>query len=115
MKDENSNIIYSTDHGSVCPDCKKPKDSCICRQIEKKAVPAVSGPIRIRHETAGRKGKGMTLISGLTLSKEGLLDIAKKLKQQFGTGGALKNSVIELQGDHREKSRQILRKLGFKV
>lgn len=106
-------IVYSTDFGSACPECGKPKKSCICREIKKKALPETSGSARIRYETAGRKGKGVTLITGLPLSREDLSDLARKLKQQFGTGGAVKDFIIELQGDQREKTDQALRKLGF--
>lgn len=108
-------IIYSTGVGSVCPDCGKPKKSCICRQIKKSIVPEASGAARIRYTTAGRKGKGVTLITGLPLSQEQLLGLAKKLKQQFGTGGAVKDFVIELQGDQREKTLAVLRKSGYLV
>lgn len=71
--------------------------------------------MRLTYETKGRKGKGMTLITGLPLSEAGLLDLAKKFKQGFGTGGSVKERVIELQGDHREQSAQELRKLGYLV
>ena len=111
----NSRLVYSTDLGSVCPDCNKPKDSCICRQIQRTSVPKINGTVRIRYETKGRKGKGMTLITGLPLSEAVLLGLAKKLKQQFGTGGAVKDSVIELQGDYREKAVPALRTLGYPV
>jgi translation initiation factor 1 len=61
------------------------------------------------------KGKGMTMISGLALSQPGLLDLARKLKQRFGTGGSVKNRIIELQGDFRGQTAQELRKLGYSV
>ncbi len=112
---DESRLIYSTDLGSVCPDCAKPKNNCICRQIKRRAVPETGGAVRIRYEIAGRKGKAVTLITGLPLSEERLLDLAKKLKQQFGTGGAVKHFVIELQGDQRKKTVCALRKLGYSV
>jgi translation initiation factor 1 len=76
-------------------------------------MPHTDGVVRLRYETKGRKGKGMTLITGLPLSEAGLLDLAKKLKQRFGTGGSMKDYVIELQGDHREQAAQELRKMGY--
>jgi translation initiation factor 1 len=86
MKDiTGSHIIYSTDKGSICPDCSKP------------------GKVRIRHETMGRRNKGVTIIYGLPLSLEQLEKLAKKLKSTFGTGGAVKDHTIELQGDQRER------------
>lgn len=71
------------------------------------------GVVSLRYETKGRKGKGMTLITGLPLSETGLLDLAKKLKQRFGTGGSVKDYIIELQGDHRDAAEQELRRLGY--
>lgn len=76
-------------------------------------MPEASDAIRVRYEVAGRKGKGVTLITGLALNEEKLLALAKKLKQQLGTGGTVKDFTIELQGDHREKALQALHKLGY--
>lgn len=113
FNNSNSRLIYSTDFGSACPNCGKPKNNCICRQIKKKAVPETSGALHVSYEIAGRKGKGVTLITGLPLSEERLQELSKKLKQQLGTGGTIKDFAIELQGDHREKVLQALRKLGY--
>lgn len=111
----NHNFIYSTDKGSICSDCSKPIKECICRQIKRNALPETSGRVRIRHETAGRKNKGVTIIYGLPLSQEQLEKLAKKLKSTFGTGGAVKDYTIELQGDQREKVTVELRRLGYSV
>ena len=115
MKSNNSGsrLVYSTDLGSLCSACGKSKNSCICRQMKRKSVPEASGAVSIHYETVGRKGKGMTLISGLPLSEDDLTALAKKFKQQFATGGAVKDFVIELQGDQREKAVPALRKLGY--
>lgn len=116
MKDViNSPLIYSTDKGSICPDCSKPIKECICRQIKRNALPETSGKVTIRHETAGRKNKGVTIIYGLPLSQEQLDKLANKLKSTFGTGGAVKGYTIELQGDQREKVAVELRRLGYLV
>ena len=109
--DSESRLVYSTSHGSICPGCAKPAGACVCRAIKKAAVPKGDGSLRLRYETKGRKGKGVTLITGLFLSEEGLLELARKLKQRFGVGGSVKNRTIELQGDHREEVSQELRKL----
>jgi len=69
----------------------------------------------MRHETAGRKNKGMTIIYGLPLSQEQLEALARKLKSTFGTGGAVKDHTIELQGDQRAKVAVELRRLGYTV
>ena len=116
MKDiTGSQLIYSTDKGSICPDCSKPIKECICREIKRNALPETSGKVRIRHETMGRRNKGVTIIYGLPLSQEQLKKLANKLKSTFGTGGAVKDHTIELQGDQREKVAVELRRLGYSV
>ena len=111
--DLNSSLVYSTSQGSICPDCGKMISSCVRRDIKKAAVPKTDGVVRLRYETKARKGKGMTLITGLNLSEVQILDLAKKLKQRFGTGGSVKDYTIELQGDFRKQAAQELCKLGF--
>lgn len=116
MKDANdSHIVYSTDKGAMCFACAKPIRECICREIKRNALPQICGKVKIRHETAGRRNKGVTIIYGLPLSQEQLLKLAKNLKSTFGTGGAVKDYTIELQGDQREKVAVELRRLGFTV
>ena len=111
----NSRLVYSTSQGKICPECAKPIGNCACRDMKKAAVPDTDGVVRLRYETKGRKGKGVTLITGLPLSEAGLLDLAKRLKQRFASGGSVKDYTIELQGDHREQTGQELRKLGYSV
>jgi translation initiation factor 1 len=107
-------LIYSTSSGSICPECGRPIRECICNEMKKEAIPSTPGVFKIFYDTKGRKGKGMTLIKGLPLSETGLLNLAKGLKQKFGTGGSVKDYTIELQGDHREEAAQELKKLGYK-
>ena len=113
--DSNSRLVYSTSHGSICPGCAKPVNNCICHEIKKAVVVNTGRAICLRYETQGRKGKGMTLITGLPLSQTALLDLAKKLKQRLGTGGSVKDYTIELQGDHRKPAAQELRRMGYCV
>lgn len=116
MKDiANSHLIYSTDKGPICPGCSNLLNECICREIKRNALPETSGKVRVRHETAGRKNKGVTIIYGLPLSQEQLEKLAKNLKSTFGTGGAIKDYTIELQGDQRAKVVVELRRLGYSV
>jgi translation initiation factor 1 len=110
-----AHIIYSTDKGSICPDCSKPIKECICREIKRNALPETSGKVRIRHETAGRKNKGVTIIYGLPLSLEQLEKLSRKLKSTFGTGGVVKDYTIELQGDQRKRVSVELCRLGYSV
>jgi translation initiation factor 1 len=76
---------------------------------------AASGPARVRvgREVAGRGGKGVSVITGLPLGADGLAELATRLKKLCGAGGAVKNGVIEIQGDHRERLVAELLKLGY--
>ncbi|PIQ87903.1 MAG: hypothetical protein COV73_01680 [Candidatus Omnitrophica bacterium CG11_big_fil_rev_8_21_14_0_20_43_6] len=113
--DLNSSLVYSTSQGSICPGCGQQLKRCVCRNIKKTKVAGTDGVVRLRYEINGRKGKGMTMIYGLALNEAGLLDLAKKLKQRFATGGAVKDGTIQLQGDFRDQARQELSKLGYPV
>ncbi|WP_295476586.1 translation initiation factor Sui1 [uncultured Pseudomonas sp.] len=105
-------LVYSTDAGRHCPDCSQPVDACICKQT---VVPAGDGIARVRRETKGRGGKTVTTVSGVPLAEDALKDLAKALKQRCGTGGSLKDGVIEIQGDHVELLVAELVKKGFKA
>ena len=96
-------IVFSTDKGRIKPEKKKPE------------VPKGDGIVRVGRETKGRKGKGMTIITGVPLHPEGLKDLAKTLKQKCGTGGTLKGQTIEIQGDHRDLLVAELQALGYTV
>jgi translation initiation factor 1 len=105
-------LVYSTDQGRHCPDCGKPKTECICKQA---TVPKGDGVVRIQRQINGRGGKTVTVITGLALDEAALKTLAKDLKQRCGTGGAIKEGVIEIQGDHRETLRTELQKRGLNV
>jgi translation initiation factor 1 len=109
-----SRPVYSTAAGRLCPDCGKPVAACVCREKQKQTVKG-DGIVRIGRETKGRGGKGVTLITGLPLNEELLKELASKLKQTCGTGGTVKDGVIEIQGDHREKLCAYLQKAGYKT
>lgn len=109
----NSRLVYCTDQGRVCPDCGKAKTACICHQPS--PVSAGDGIIRIQQETKGRKGKGVSLITGLPLEHEQLQTLAKQLKKKCGCGGTVKNGVIEIQGDYRTLLKGNLEQMGYKV
>jgi translation initiation factor 1 len=105
--------VYSTEHGRMCPACGKPLSDCICRQ--KKTAHQDDGIVRVGQETKGRKGKRVTVITGIPLDHTGLSKLAKKLKQKCGTGGTIKNGVIEIQGDHRDTLVEELKKQRYTV
>ena len=100
----NSRLVYSTETGRI----KEDKHTT-------PTLPQGDGIVRIRLETAGRNGKGVTTISGLLVSVDELKNIAKQLKQLCGTGGAVKDGIIEIQGDHRDKLKAELEKRGHTV
>lgn len=96
-------LVYSTECGRICPQCGQPARKCVCHQRCKQAQPAAGGPVRVVFDTKGRKGKAMTVITGLKMSQAQLEEFARFLKQKLGTGGSVKDGAIELQGDQREK------------
>jgi translation initiation factor 1 len=71
--------------------------------------------VYLHRESSGRGGKAVSLVKNLVLSEEKLKALAKKLKQECGTGGTVKDGIIEIQGEHREKISQVLQKMGYKV
>ena len=73
------------------------------------------GVVRIHRETKGRKGKGVSLIKGLDLAADELKKLGSELKKKCGCGGAVKDGVIEVQTDDREKLRTLLTDKGYKV
>lgn len=96
----------------MCPNCGQSISSCKCKQIAKQA-PVGNGNVRIGRETAGRKGNGVTVITGLPLAQDALQELARKLKAKCGSGGTVKDGVIEIQGEHRDTLVAELTKLGF--
>lgn len=108
-----SKPVYSTDYGGrLCPECGRGIQDCICNRDGKIIG---DGRVRVSRETKGRKGKGVTLISGLPLAHNDLKDLSKRFKQLCGTGGTVKNGVIEIQGDHREKLLGELLRIGYQA
>lgn len=105
-------LVFSTDAGRHCPDCSKPVDACICKQT---LIPEGDGIARVRRESKGRGGKTVTTITGVPLPFDDLKELARTLKQRCGTGGALKDGIIEIQGDHVELLLAELLKQGFKA
>jgi translation initiation factor 1 len=101
---KDSRLVYSTDTGRIKEDKHPPK-----------AIPAGDGIVRIRRETSGRNGKGVTTISGIPADDRELKDIAKQLKQLCGVGGSVKDGIIEIQGDQREKIKTELEKRQYTV
>jgi translation initiation factor 1 len=105
-------LVYSTESGRMCPGCRQPVDQCRCRQS---AAPVGDGIVRVSRETKGRGGKAVTLVKGLALETATLTALGKQLKAQCGTGGTVKDGVIEIQGDHVERVMTSLKAMGHVV
>lgn len=109
---KNNRLVYSTETGRLCPECEHAIEECICGQ---EATPEGDGIVRLSMDTKGRKGKGVTLVSGLLLKSNELKALAKELKKKCGVGGAVKDGNIEIQGDHRDLLGKLLSDKGYKV
>jgi translation initiation factor 1 len=109
MNSENR-IVYSTGQGRICCSCGNPVNKFTCR---KKTSPSGDGNVRVSLETKGRKGKGVTLIKGLYMDVTTLALMSKKFKVMCGSGGTIKEGVIEIQGDHVERILDYLKKQGL--
>ena len=114
MGNSNHRLVYSDEIGTTCPKCGQQLKKCRCHNSPEKQSKK-DGIVRIQRETKGRKGKGVTLITGVPLVGNELKALAKTLKQKCGTGGTIKNEVIEIQGDHRELLLGLLQKKGWNV
>lgn len=113
----NSRIVFSTGTGRVCPECGRQVADCRCKR-SKPAVPVAprgDGIVRVGRETKGRKGKGVSIVTGVPLAGEPLEALATQLKKRCGTGGTVRDGVIEIQGDHRDTLVAELQKLGYQV
>lgn len=108
-----SGLVYSTDTGRACPVCRKAIALCTCKSVN--LVPAGDGIVRVSRETKGRGGKAVTLVKGVALDEAALTALGKKLKAACGSGGTVKDGVIEVQGDHCDRVLELLKALGWSV
>lgn len=105
-------LVYSTELGRTCRECHRALSECRCRQP---AAPAGDGVVRVLRETKGRKGAGVSIVTGLPLTATQLASLATTLKKRCGSGGTVKEGRIEIQGDHRDLLVTELGKLGYAV
>ncbi|MDO3720499.1 translation initiation factor Sui1 [Marinobacter sp. chi1] len=113
MKKRNEGgLVFSTEHGRMCPGCKNPVSECTCSEPER---PKGDGIVRVSRETKGRKGKGVTLVTGIPMDDKELKAYAKVLKAKCGTGGTVKDGVVEIQGDQRDILVPLLQEKGWTV
>jgi translation initiation factor 1 len=106
-------LVYSTDAGRMCPVCRQPVAACVCRSP--RAAPAGDGVVRVSRETGGRGGKVVTVVRGLGLPPADLVALGKRLKALCGSGGTVKDGVVEVQGDHRDRIVEALQAAGHHV
>lgn len=99
--------VYSTSSGDLR---KPPKKTPAMRSL-----PPNQQTAYLHRESKGRGGKTVTLVKNLTLSENDLKALSKTLKQACGTGGTIKDGIIEIQGDHREKIAAVMIKMGYKA
>lgn len=111
-------LVYSTDGGRVdtCPTCGLPYKKCRCEIPTQQAPTKKSdGIVRIMRDRKHRGGKTVTVITGIVASHEALTALAQQLKKLCGSGGTVKDGVIEIQGDHCDKIQAKLNELGYRV
>ncbi|HJN94378.1 MAG TPA: stress response translation initiation inhibitor YciH [Gammaproteobacteria bacterium] len=109
-----SRLVYSTEGSNNCLRCGKPLRKCSCPK-EQVLPTNPDEVIRIARETKGRKGAGVTLITGLQLQADELKALAKQLKAHCGSGGTTRPGVIEIQGDKRQQIESFFEKRGARV
>jgi translation initiation factor 1 len=109
-----SRTVYSTDGGRTCPACGWPVADCRCSAKLEQAVPDRI-VARLRISKAGRRGKTVTMVEGLPRNAEFLKALAKELKGACGSGGTAGRDHVEVQGDHLETLRGLLRRKGWTV
>lgn len=115
----NARIVFSTGTGRACPGCGWPADNCRCSGGVKGAPSEAAIPGRIvaklRLERKGRGGKTVTVVDGLPDNAGFLKELSQQLKRLCGTGGAVVEGAVELQGDLRDRVRTCLAKKGWTV
>ena len=114
MGDRGARIVYSSAAGRICRGCGQPERGCRCGAASAAAVP--TRPVaKLRVEKAGRGGKTVTVVFGLPANDAFLKDLSAELKRACGTGGAVREDGVELQGDQRERVRALLVAKNFLV
>ena len=105
--------VYATDRAPTCPKCHRLVAACRCKR--RPDARPTDGVVRVSRSTKGRRGKGVTLVAGVPLSGAALQALARELKAACGAGGAVKDGVIEVQGDHRDALVPLLARRGWTV
>ena len=105
-RSRDTRVVWSSDDG----DLRKARDPDVARVRD---LQRAGGRVKVRRETSGRRGKAVTTVADVPLDDAGLKELAGKLKKRCGVGGAVKDGVIELQGDHRDAVLDVLKADGY--
>lgn len=109
---KSSGLVYSTESGRMCPECRRALAECVCKGGQ--AAPIVGdGQVRVSRQTKGRGGKCVTVVKGVALDAMALAVLGKQLRTACGSGGTVKDGVIEVQGDHCALVMEWLSKQGY--
>jgi translation initiation factor 1 len=117
MAKPSERLVYSSHRGRVCPRCGWPASECRCasqQPAENEPVPARI-VFKLRVERTGRGGKTVTVIDGFPHNEPFAAALAQEMKRSCGTGGALRDGALELQGDLRDRARELLTRKGYVV
>lgn len=112
MKSKTGGLVYSTDAGRMCPVCRQPISQCTCKA---QVIPPTDGVVRVSLQTKGRGGKSVTLVKGLPLDAAALAVLGKQLRAACGSGGTVKDGVVEVQGDHVATIMAAMQKQSYNV
>lgn len=107
MTKDNNRTVWSSEQGDL-----RKQESKLRKTI---SLPPHQQTIYLHRDSKGRGGSSVTLLKNLILSQEDMKKLAKRLKQICGSGGTVKEDIIEIQGEHREKIAEELKKMGYKV
>ena len=102
-----------SDAGRICPGCQRPVAQCACKDTRGKPARPGTGTVRVSRTTQGRGGKVVSVIAGLPLDSAALDALAAELKKRCGSGGTVRDGVIEIQGEHRDTLVAELNTRGF--
>ena len=111
---DNARTVYSSAAGRICPECGQPERGCRCSQAGERASSSPSGR-EVRMEKASRGGKTVTVVLGFPKDAAFLKELTQEIKRACGTGGTATDDGVELQGDLRERVRELLLAKGFGV
>jgi translation initiation factor 1 len=115
MADRGGRVVYSTGIGRVCPGCGWPATDCRCSTRSNSAPVPARIVAKLRMEKKGRGGKTVTVVDGLPRNDAFLKDLCQELKRACGTGGTVVDGAVELQGDLRDRVRDVLQKKAYVV